>query len=182
VLGLQSRTDPEWARAALGDEIALLRDHAHLERKAAGHVITLLGRLPDAADRLLAVAREELAHFERVAALLARRGAGLGPDAGSDYVRRLAREGDGSLLDRLLRMGLIEARSYERFCLLAAAASGDLRELYADLEKSEAAHHALFVKLAHERFPRERVRARWDALAGAEAAIAASTPWGARVH
>lgn len=182
MLGLKSRTDPAWAAAALSDEISLLRDHAHLERKAAGHVITLMGQLPGAHESLLRVAREELDHCERVCALLEARGAELGPDPGNAFVKRLAKATNSSLLDRVLRMGLIEARSYERFCLLADAAEGELRELFDSLRESEAGHHALFLRLAYERWPRDEVRRRWDELAEAEAEIVATTEWGPRVH
>ncbi len=182
MLGLHSRTAPGWARVALSDEIELLRDHAHLERKAAGHVITLMGQVPAAAARLLEVAREELGHFERVQGLLRGRGADIGPDRGNPYVKRVARIAGETVLDRLLRMGLIEARSYERFCLLSEAAEGELRDLFRSLRDSEAGHHALFLKLAHEISPRDEVTARWAALAEGEAAIVAALPWGARIH
>lgn len=182
MLGLRSRTPAGWAERALADEVSLLRDHAHLERKAAGHAITLLGHLPEASEAILRVAREELDHFERVCALLRARGAGPGPDRGNPYVRMLASKGDRSLLDRLLRMSLVEARSYERFCLLAEAAQGDLRTLYGELKESEASHHAFFLKLAHDRWPREEVRSRLDALAEEEARVVAEAPAGSRIH
>jgi len=182
MLGLASRTDPLWARAALADEVALLRDHAHLERKAAGHMISLMGQLPSGGERLLDLAREELDHFERVCALLAQRGAELGPDPGNPYVQAVAKGSGHTLLDRILRMGIIEARSYEHFTLLAEAATGDVRELFAGLKDSEAGHHAFFVKLAHEHWPRAEVAERWRALAEAEARILAAVEWGPRVH
>ncbi len=182
MLGLQIRTDPAWAKIALSDEVALLCDHAHLERKAAGHMITLMGQVPSASGRLLAVAREEMEHFERVLALLRARHADLRPDRGNPYVKRLARVAGETLLDRLLRMGLVEARSYERFSLLAEAAAGDLRDLFSSLRDSEAGHHALFLALAYELSPRDEVTARWQALAALEAEIVASTPWGPRIH
>ena len=183
MLGLKSRTDPAWADVALRDEVALLRDHAHLERKAAGHAITLIGQVPEFAAQLLAVVHEELEHFERVSALLAKRGASLDTDRGNPYVQKLTTaSGKKRLIDRLLRMGLVEARSYERFTLLAEKATGDLKQLYADLQESEAGHHALFVKLAYEKWPREMVRERWDELATAEAEIVAGIRWGSRVH
>ena len=182
MLGLKSQTDPRWATVALRDEISLLRDHAHLERKAAGHMITLMGQLPGAGEPLLAAAREELEHFERVCGLLSARGADLGPDPGNPFVKRLAKATNATLLDRVLRMGLIEARSYEKFCLLADAAKGDLAELFDSLRESEAGHHALFLKLAYERWPRDEVKQRWDELTTIEAGICASTPWGPRVH
>ncbi|MHC4958355.1 MAG: tRNA isopentenyl-2-thiomethyl-A-37 hydroxylase MiaE [Planctomycetota bacterium] len=182
MLGLKSKTDPAWAKTALSDEVALLTDHAHLERKAAGHMITLMGQLDGAGDELLETAREELEHFERVCALLKARGVALGADPGNPFVKRLAKATQSTLLDRVLRMGLIEARSYEKFCLLAEEATGDIRELFASLKDSEAGHHALFLKLAYERWPREEVKARWDALATAEAEINATIEWGPRVH
>lgn len=167
---------------ALSDELSLLRDHAHLERKAAGHVITLMGQVPHAAERLLAVVHEELEHFERVCGLIRARGAELGPDGGNPYVRSVARLAGRTPLDRLLRMGLIEARSYERFDLLSRHATGDLRELFSGLKESEAGHHALFLGLGYERWPRELVRDRWEALATAEAEIVAGIEWGPRIH
>jgi tRNA-(ms[2]io[6]A)-hydroxylase len=182
MLGLKTGTVPEWATAALTDDVALLQDHAHLERKAAGHVITLMGQVPGAGPRLLDVAREELEHFERVCGLLARRGAELGPDPGNPYVQAVARLAGRTLLDRVLRMGLIEARSYEHFCLLAGAATGDVRDLFTGLAESEAGHHAMFIGLAYEHWPRDEVRARWDALTDAEAEILAKIEWGPRVH
>ncbi|MHC4549420.1 MAG: tRNA isopentenyl-2-thiomethyl-A-37 hydroxylase MiaE [Planctomycetota bacterium] len=182
MLGLQSRTDPAWAQAALSDEIALLRDHAHLERKAAGHMISLMGQLPRGGERLLDLAREELEHFERVCRLLAARGAELGPDPGNPYVQQLVKASGKTLLDRILRMGIIEARSYEHFCLLAETAQGDVQALFHGLKDSEAGHHAFFSKLAHEHWPRAEVQARWEALAQAEATIVADLPWGPRVH
>jgi tRNA-(ms[2]io[6]A)-hydroxylase len=182
MLGLASRTDPQWARVALADEDALLRDHAHLERKAAGHMITLMGQLPSGGERLLAAAREELEHFERVCAILVKRGQELGPDPGNPYVQELSRVANQGLLDRILRMGLVEARSYEHVGLLAEAATGEVRDLFASLRDTEAGHHALFLRIAHDHFPRERVAKRWAELAEAEARILASLAWGPRVH
>ena len=176
------KTDPAWAEVALADEAALLQDHAHLERKAAGHVITLMGQVPGEGERLLEVAREELEHFELVCALLRKRGVALGADPGNPYVQQIARATGRTLLDRVLRMGLIEARSYEHFCLLAEAATGDVQELFSSLKESEAGHHALFTKIAYDHWPRDDVRARWDALLDAEAAILTNLEWGPRVH
>jgi len=182
MLGLTSRTSPEWAETALSDETALLRDHAHLERKAALQVLMLIGQVTWAVDPLMEVVQEEMEHFERVCALLKRRGEDLGPDRGNPYVQRLSRVTKNALLDRILRMGLIEARSYERFALLSGAAKGELGALFTDLKESEAGHHAFFIKLAYEKWPRDEVRDRWYALCEKEAEIIGSLPWGARVH
>ncbi len=183
MLGLKNQTDPAWAQVALADETSLLRDHAHLERKAAGHVISLMGQVPWAQRRLFEVAAEELEHFDRVLGLLESRNETLGSDPGNPYVQQLVRATGRSLLDRLLRMGLIEARSYEHFCLLGEAApEGALKNLFNELKDSEAGHHALFVKLAYENWPREMVDERWTTLANAEAEIITTIEWGPRVH
>jgi tRNA-(ms[2]io[6]A)-hydroxylase len=182
MLGLHSQTDPAWAKTALSDEISLLRDHGHLERKAAGHVITLMGQVQGEGKKLLEIAAEELEHCDRVCQLLEKRGKDLGTDPGNPYVRQLVQATGKTLLDRVLRMGIIEARSYEHFCLLAEAATGDLQQLFHELKESEAGHHAYFIKLAYEHWPRDEVKARWAALADAEAAIVADIEWGPRVH
>ena len=46
VLPLRSTTSSAWARLALADPLALLDDHAHLERKAAANALALLTRWP----------------------------------------------------------------------------------------------------------------------------------------
>jgi tRNA-(ms[2]io[6]A)-hydroxylase len=182
MLGLSFRTNPDWAQTALSDETALLRDHAHLERKAALQVLTLIGQVPWAVDELMDVAKEEIEHFERVCAVLAERGEELGGDHGNPYVRLLSKTTSKSLLDRILRMGLIEARSYERFDLLSRHAEGPLADLFGGLKDSEAGHHAFFIKVAYEKWPREEVQARWEELTRAEAEIVKSLPWGPRIH
>ena len=45
-LPLRYRTPDAWARAALAHPLALLNDHAHLEKKAAGNALELLNRWP----------------------------------------------------------------------------------------------------------------------------------------
>jgi hypothetical protein len=40
----------------------------------------------------------------------------------------------------------------------------------------------MFIGLAYEHWPRDEVRARWDALTDAEAEILAKIEWGPRVH
>jgi tRNA-(ms[2]io[6]A)-hydroxylase len=77
VLRLASLTDPAWIERALAHLDVVLVDHAHCEKKAAATALGLLFRYPDkpALQAPLAqLAREELAHFEEVVALLARRG------------------------------------------------------------------------------------------------------------
>src|SRR5262249_55236610 len=89
--------------------------------------------------------------------------------------RRSARD---SLVDRLLVGALIEARSCERFRLLADAlalqGSAPLAQFYEELFASEARHYRTFVDLAivASDGAEARVRARLGELAEAEGAIA----------
>ncbi|MEM9646327.1 MAG: tRNA isopentenyl-2-thiomethyl-A-37 hydroxylase MiaE, partial [Planctomycetota bacterium] len=79
-------------------------------------------------------------------------------------------------VDRLLVASLIEARSCERFRLLAdhvRQRDAALADFYAGLFESEARHHTTYVKLAEEFAPRDRVRERLDQLSREEAAIIA---------
>lgn len=79
---LASPTSDAWLEQALAHPLELLIDHAHCERKAAGAALQLMFRYPsdeDLAAALSPLAREELEHFERVLALLGRRGQVLRP-------------------------------------------------------------------------------------------------------
>jgi tRNA-(ms[2]io[6]A)-hydroxylase len=68
--------------------------------------------------------------------------------------------------------GLIEARSCERFSLLADHVTDpELRDFYRGLFESEARHHATYVRLAAGFAPEEQVRERLHWLAAEEAAI-----------
>ncbi len=76
------------------------------------------------------------------------------------------------LLDRLLISALIEARSCERFALLADGLdSAELRGFYRGLMESEARHYRLFCRLAEQRFGFEATRARLATLAAREAEV-----------
>ena len=125
--------------------------------------------------------------FRRVVACLRALGGELEPAHRNPYVAELGRRTGPTrgeaLLDELLLAGLVEARSLERFELLAHAAEPPrLRELYGELAPSEAAHAGLFLDLARSQFPEERVRARLAELVAIEAEVAAALPFAPRVH
>jgi tRNA-(ms[2]io[6]A)-hydroxylase len=182
----------------LSDPLALLDDHAHLERKAAANALALIHRRPratksgataDAWTRTLAtVARDEVEHLELVLRILRRRGGTLGRLHRNPYaraLRRLVRVGRGrdELVDRLLVSALIEARSSERFEVLAAHAEDDeLRRLYGGLRASERGHYRGFLDLARDLVGAEIVDARWSELLDAEAHILANQAPGPRMH
>jgi tRNA-(ms[2]io[6]A)-hydroxylase len=86
-------------------------------------------------------------------------------------------------LDRLLTLGVVEARGCERFGLVADALEpGPMKDFYAEITRSEARHHGLFVRLAREYFPAERVQCRLDELLEGEAEIVRELPLRAAVH
>ncbi|HMI87234.1 MAG TPA: tRNA isopentenyl-2-thiomethyl-A-37 hydroxylase MiaE [Polyangiaceae bacterium] len=172
MLCLTEPTSARWVEAALADLDAVLVDHAHCEMKAASNALSLAVRAsqaPQVVSHLVSLAEEELSHFRRVLGELERRGLALGPpplDAYAAELRKIVRaerkgtpSGTGlastaALVDRLLVAALIEARSCERFRLLADAlrerGPADLHALYQELLAAEARHFRTFVDLAHE--------------------------------
>jgi tRNA-(ms[2]io[6]A)-hydroxylase len=173
---LAAASSPAWLEAAIASPDLLLIDHAHCERKAAGVALQLMFRYPsdgELADRLSPLAREELAHFERVLALMGRRGIAPRPLAAPAYGAALKagvrREEPARQLDSLLVAGLIEARSHERMALLAAhSPDPELRDLYGDLLASEARHFGLYWLLGEGRPGRAATVARLEELARVE--------------
>lgn len=203
-LPLRYTTPIDWAHAALADSLALLNDHAHLEKKAATNALELLCRWPEPnppenwVAAMTAIARDESEHLGVVTKLIARRGGRLSRTHRNAYalaLRKLVRLGKGTdeLVDRLLVSALIEARSCERFALLAqACAPGNesarppqdkqLAKLYRGLWASEHGHYRMFVQLAEGVLNVSQVAARWSAMLDAEAAIIQSQPPGPRMH
>jgi tRNA-(ms[2]io[6]A)-hydroxylase len=193
MLCLRVSTDAAWTAEALADTDALLADHAHCELKAASNALSLIARHPEdlaLVAALTEIAREEVTHFQRVLALLAARGVPLGPPPVDEYAASLrraagalpARGGAGPLVDRLLVAALIEARSCERFKLLAdAGGSGNdpaLPGFWRELFAAEAGHFRTFVDLAERAAKGDRrlVGARLEAVADLEAAIVRALP------
>ena len=187
---LAAPSSAAWLEQALAHPELLLIDHAHCERKAAGAALQLMFRYPsdgELAAVLSPLAREELEHFERVQALLERRGLGLRALAAPPYGAALAalvrRKEPARMLDSFLVAGLIEARSHERMALLAAhSPDPELRELYADLLASEARHFGLYWVLCERRWPRPVLTERLAALAQEEAVILANLHPQPRMH
>jgi tRNA-(ms[2]io[6]A)-hydroxylase len=186
---LKQATDDAWAASAVRDVDAVLVDHAHCEMKAASNALSLAARHPGDIDLVRALAdlaREEIDHFQRVLSMLAARGVALGPppiDVYAAELRRGARELPREpclppLVDRLLVGALIEARSCERFKLLAQATAGQHAHagphvLWSELRAAEARHYRTFVDLASRAAGanRGRVTARLERLAALEGAI-----------
>ena len=190
MLELAAATDPAWAPRALARLDELLVDHAHCEKKAAGTAVQLLFRYPQRASLLAPLsqlAREELMHFEQLLGLLAQRGLAFGRHRPSPYAGKL-RERERSreperLIDTFLCCSLIEARSCERFGLLAEAATEPaLAVFWARLLEAEARHHGIYLSLARSLAPEAEVMARLRELAIHEAAVLAEARFSAHLH
>lgn len=203
MLSLSVETSPDWASRALSDLPALLTDHHLCELKAAAMNESVARRWGEAHPALgrtmLDLAKEERGHAARVTRFLEDLGFAAGGERvhwtprdreGSQILaptyaaelRRRARPGD-SLLDLLLVSSLIEARSCERFRLLALEKPPHgLTAFYEDLFAAEARHHRLFVEMAGDLFGEEAMRPQLARLSQIEAEVVASRPAGARVH
>ncbi len=182
-------TDPAWLVLALARLDEVLLDHAHCEKKAAAHALSLLSSYPEVPGlpRAMArLAREESGHLVQVLLLLDKRGLTLGRDPGDPYAQGLHKllrnPRPQRLLDLLLISALIQERSRERLQLLADHLSDpELRAFYARLAASEAGHGALFVRLARK-VDREAAQERLEALAHQEGQLIATLPIRAAIH
>ncbi len=192
VLPLTWWTPEGWGDAVLADEVALLADHAQLEREAARNALALMRQAPVEVDmlqwtiRLNGIARDEVGHLGAVASRLADRGGTIPRKFSNPYakdLRALVRPGGGrdSIVDLLLISALIECRSCERFGLLAATGH-ELAPFFGSLMQSELGHHRLFNTLAGWVAGDEAADARWQELLIAEGPIAEAQPLGPRIH
>jgi tRNA-(ms[2]io[6]A)-hydroxylase len=194
-LPLRFVTPKSWAIDALKKPLELLNDHAHLEKKAATNALELVNRWPEPnppenwVAAMTAIARDEVEHLSTVSRLLARRGGKLARSHGNQYaaeLHKLVRRGRGpeELVDRLMISALIEARSCERFKLLADEIEDDaeLSKLYKALWASEHGHYRTFIDLAEQILPADSVKKRWNQMLDAEAKIIQRQSPGPRMH
>ncbi len=172
ILGLQLPTDPRWVNLAAMDIQAILTDHAYCEQKAALTCISLIQRYSDREKLvfdLSPIVTEEWGHFRLVLNELKKRNLSIGKQRKDIYVNKLiefqkkgGREED-RMLDQLLTMALVEARSCERFKRLSEGLDDKyLRNFYRRFMESEAGHYTLFINLSETYFDKEKVRIRWN--------------------
>jgi tRNA-(ms[2]io[6]A)-hydroxylase len=185
---LRAPTPPAWVEDALGHLPEILQDHANCEKKAASTALALMFAYPD--DRALAtalsrLAREELRHFEQVTRAMAALGVAYVRQSPGRYAQRLrsvlATSDPGRKLDLLLSGALIEARSAERFGLLAPRLPPPLARLYAELAGAEARHYTLYLGFARDAAPQQWAT-RLAALARHEAELATEPDVTLRFH
>ncbi len=193
ILGLKLVTDPRWVDLASISLEDILTDHAWCEQKAANSCISLIQKYNDKellVDSLSPIVTEEWGHFRHVIAELRKRKLSLGKQRKDEYVNKLLefQKKGGSpeerLLDQLLTMALIEARSCERFKRLSEGLEDDyMRKFYRKFMESEAGHYTLFITLAETYIKKEKVRERWKEWLTYEAEIIKNLDLrGDRVH
>ncbi|HEY0680286.1 MAG TPA: tRNA-(ms[2]io[6]A)-hydroxylase [Chitinophagaceae bacterium] len=171
ILGLHLPSDPRWVDLAGISMEHILTDHAYCEQKAAASCMSLIQRYSDReklVNELSPVVTEEWGHFRLVLHELQKRNLKLGKQRKDEYVNKLLefqRKGgsvEERLLDQLLTMALIEARSCERFKRLSEGLNDEyLRNFYRRFMESEAGHYTLFIELAETYIDKEKVKNRW---------------------
>ncbi len=169
---LKLPTDPRWANIAEDNLEEILTDHAWCEQKAATNaigLITMVPEYPEMVTELLAIAQEEMEHFNQVHEIILKRGGILGRTRKDDYVNDLikfiVKGGNRTdlLVDKMLFAAMIEARSCERFKVLTENIKNEeLKQFYNDLMISEANHYTTFIGFARQIGEPEKVNQRWE--------------------
>jgi tRNA-(ms[2]io[6]A)-hydroxylase len=152
---LRAPTPAAWIEQARRTRDVLLIDHANCEKKAASTAIALMFAYAEdleLTDQMSRLAREELRHYEQVAALMKELQVvpqRLAPGRYAERLRRLvARTEPQREVDLMICGALIEARSCERFEAVGPAIGGPLGELFAGLRAAEARHFKVYLDLA----------------------------------
>ena len=190
-LELKVASKPEWVETVLGDFDTFLQDHADCERKASAAALSLVAKYPDRTaiiPELIETALEELEHFQEVYALMEKRGVRLLASMPEDpYIKSLMKRMHSGieerLLDRLLIGSVFETRGAERFRLIEEGLTDpDLKRFYKMLWTSEAKHGHIYVRMALEYFPEDKVYQRLEWWMDQEGEIIDNLPLRAALH
>jgi len=123
----------------------------------------MLSEYPEIVTELLAIAQEELDHFNQVHEIIKKRGYTFGRARKDDYVNELSKfivqgSREDLIVDKMLFGAMIEARSCERFKVLSENINDeDLRQFYKMLMISEANHYTMFIDFARQYADHENV-------------------------
>ena len=185
-------TPVAWVDAALESLPEIVIDHANCEKKAAATAMSLLNRYPDhdgIVRRMSPLAREELRHFEQVVRLMKRAGIRWRHVGASRYAAGLretvAHSEPDKLVDLLIIGAFIEARSCERFALLAPRIGAPFDDFYRGLLASEARHFSDYLSLARTSSgarPEAWLNERIDRIRSVENRLAADPDTQVRFH
>jgi tRNA 2-(methylsulfanyl)-N6-isopentenyladenosine37 hydroxylase len=175
---LRVPTPAGWVDKACASPDVLLIDHANCEKKAASTALALMFAYAEdleLTDKMSRLAREELRHYEQVAKLIRKLEMAprrLAPGRYAERLRRLVAKSEPLReVDLMICGAFIEARSCERFAVLAEAIGAPLKELFEGLHNAEARHYRVYLDLA--RRAARRAVASLEARVGAFAALEA---------
>jgi tRNA-(ms[2]io[6]A)-hydroxylase len=194
VLRLSLPTDPRWVNIVEKNIEEILSDHAWCEQKAATNAITIVtnnSEYPDLVTDLLALAKEEIEHFQMVHEIIKKKGLTLARERKDHYVGELAqymkRNSNGTrvsgLVERLLFSAMIEARSCERFKVLSENIEDEeLSKFYRELMESEAGHYTTFITYARKYGVGIDVETRWREWLAFESEIIANYGKSESIH
>lgn len=186
---LLAPTPDSWVQLAVTRWRELLVDHANCEKKAASTALALIFAYPEDSALttwLSRLAREELRHFEQVQKMMTALGVAHLRQQPGRYgagLRAALRTAEpGRKLDLLLAGALIEARSAERFGLLAPLLPAPLGTFYAALGRSEARHFQDYMAWARAVAPAAELGRRLSEIAAREADLATAADAQFRFH
>ena len=152
---LQAATPDAWVEEACAHPDVLLIDHANCEKKAASTALALMFAYAEDLEltgKMSRLAREELRHYEQVAKLMGARKVvpqRLEPGRYAGRLRRLVSTAEPEReVDLMICGAFIEARSCERFAVLAESIDAPLASLFKGLHEAEARHYELYLNLA----------------------------------
>jgi tRNA-(ms[2]io[6]A)-hydroxylase len=194
VLRLKLPTDPRWVNIVEKNIEDILTDHAWCEQKAATNAITIItinSEYPDLVTDMLALAKEEIEHFQMVNDIINKRGLTLGRERKDEYVGELAqymkKSNTGSrvsgFVERMLFSAMIEARSCERFKVLSENIEDEeLAIFYRELMESEASHYTTFITYARKYGTGIDVEKRWREWLEFEESVIAKYGKGQTIH
>jgi tRNA-(ms[2]io[6]A)-hydroxylase len=190
-LDLKCESSTAWVEAVMNDFPAFLQDHADCERKASSMAMSFVAKYPDRKEiipELIDTAVEELEHFRSVHEVMRKKQVPLPSKMQEDkYVKALIKQchsgREERFMDRLLIASALETRGAERFRLVAEALEDpDLKTFYKMLWTSEAKHGHIFVKMALQYFPEQKVYDRLETWMDREAEVIKQLPLRAALH
>jgi tRNA 2-(methylsulfanyl)-N6-isopentenyladenosine37 hydroxylase len=177
---LRVPTPAGWVDKACISQDVLLIDHANCEKKAASTALALMFAYAEdleLTDKMSRLAREELRHYEQVARLIRKlemTPQRLAPGRYAERMRRLVAKTEPLReVDLMICGAFIEARSCERFAVLAEAIGAPLKDLFEGLHNAEARHYRVYLDLARRAAKRAgaSLEARVEAFAALEAEL-----------
>ena len=176
---LQVATCPDWARQleSAGDKILL--DHTHWEKESASWCLKLLLAYCDNESLSIAMSNlitQKLSRFQQMRELITSLGIGFRRQQPIGYDKRLkqliVKKEPGRVVDRLLISALQEARSYERFALIAEKIEDTtIAQRYLTFVENDPKNYVTFIDLAKDYQDELTISKRLDELAAYEASL-----------